>query len=100
MLLRTADGAQADVFAGAGWQHDVERANFGHLFEQFARRRAQAAPLHPVLQRAPHDEREEAYENVGLGALGLVMEDGPDAEVVFGDAEAVLDLGQADVGFP
>ena len=98
MGLGFADGAQADVFAGAGGQHDVERTGFGHLFERLARGVAQCAALHPLLEGAPHHEREEADEDVRLGAFLFLVVDGPQVEVVFADAEGVLDLGQSDVG--
>ena len=100
VLFGAADGTQMDLLAGPGGEDDVERANLGHLFEEFARRRAQAAALHPVLERAPHHQRQEAYEDMGLGTSGLLVINRPQAQVVFADAEAVLDLRQADVGLP
>ena len=98
--LGPADCAQAQVLARAGGQDDVERAHFAHFFEQFARRGAEAARLHPLLERAPKDQRKKADENVSLGAFLFVVEDRAKAEVVFGDAKRVLDLREAHVGAP
>jgi len=100
LRLGPADCAQAQVLARAGGQDDVERAHFAHFFEQFARRGAEAARLHPLLERAPKDQRKKADENVSLGAFLFVVEDRAKAEVVFGDAKRVLDLREAHVGAP
>lgn len=35
-----------------------------------------------------------------MGPVLFLVEDGPEAQVVFADAEAVFDLCEADVGFP
>ena len=100
VFFGTADGPQADFPARAGRQHHVQAAHLGHLFEQFARRRAQAPGLHPVLERAPHDQRQEADQGMGLGAILLVVIDRAQAQVVFGDPKRVFDLSQADVSLP
>ncbi len=55
-LLRLADRPQPNLRARPCRQHHVERAHLGQLLQQFARRRSQAAGLHPVLQCAPHHQ--------------------------------------------
>ena len=53
-----------------------------------------------MLQRAPQHQRQKADQDVGLRARLRVMKQRPEAQIVFADAEAVLDLRQADVGLP
>ena len=100
VFVGAADGAQADILARTGRQNHIEASHFGHFFEQFTRRRAQAGSLHPLLECPPHDESEEANKDVGLGAFLCLVENGPEPQVVFCDAKTVLDLRQADVGSP
>ena len=100
MRFGAADRAEAHVLARRGGQDGVERAHFGHLFEQLARGRAQAARFHPLLKGAPQDQREKADEDVRLCAPLFSVEDRAESQVVFGDAEGVFDLREADVGAP
>ena len=53
-----------------------------------------------MLRRAPHDQRQEVDQDMGLGAILLVMIDRAQAEVVFSDPKRVCDLSQADVSLP
>ena len=100
VIIGSGDRPEPDFLTRSGGQDDIERANLGHLFEQFARRCAQARRFHPVLERAPHHQRQQADEDMGLGAILLAVIDRAEAQVVFGDPKRVFDLGQAGVSFP
>jgi len=100
VIIGSGDRPEPDFLARCGGSNDIERANLGHLFAQFARRASQVRRCHPVLQRAPHDQRQEADQDRGLGAILLAVIDRAQAQVVFGDPKRVFDLGQADVSSP
>ena len=70
------------------------------MLQQFPGGIAEAVAVHPLLEGAPHHQGQKTHEDVGLGAVGPVMVNGTKPQIVFGDAEAVFDLGQPDVGFP
>ena len=76
MLVRVANGAQADFSAGPGRHHYIKGTHLGHLFKEFSWGATQTATLHPLLQGAPHDQRKEAHEDVRPGAPGFLMIDG------------------------
>ena len=94
-MFGAADRAKADLRTGRCGQHNVQGAHLAHLLKQLARGAAEAARLHPLLERAPEHERQKANQNVRLCAVFLVMENRAQAEVVFRNAERGLGLRQA-----
>jgi hypothetical protein len=52
----------------------------------------QAGTLGQVVERLPQSVRQHADEDMGLGAAGVVMPDGPQQEVAFQDAEGPLSV--------
>ena len=74
-----ADGAQAYFGSDCCWQHDVQRTDLGHLFEEFSWRGAQATAVHPLLKGAPHHQGQKTHEDVRqhpVGRLGLSQSGG------------------------
>lgn len=56
--------------------------------------------MHPLLKGSPHHRGKETNEDVGLGAVLLLMIERAQSKVVLAHAKGVFDLGESDVGLP
>ena len=63
------DTAQAELSVRCGRQHNIMRLDARKLFQDGARRIAQARALLPHLQGLPEDEGKETNEYVGLDPI-------------------------------
>ena len=100
VFFRFADRAHADGLGMFYGDKNIKATYFRHLFQEFAWCGFQSAFTHPLLKGAPHDEAQEADENMGLRTIFTLMEDRAQPKVMLTDAETVFDLCQADVCFP
>jgi hypothetical protein len=72
----------------------------GKLFEDRARRVAEARALLPHLEALPEHEGEEANEDVGLDAILALMPDRTQVQLIFLNAKRGFGLGELDVSLP
>ena len=68
--------------------------------DERARRIAQPGPPHPLGQGLPQNVGQKADQDVGQHTLFSLMPDRADFQLVLGDAEGPLRLGELDVPFP
>ena len=94
------DATQADLAVCCGRQDDVVGLDAGKLFEDGARRVAEARARLPHLEALPQHEGEEADEDVGLDAILALMPDRAEVQLILLDAKSRLGLSELDVGLP
>ena len=70
------------------------------LLDQLPRAGAQALGVHPLFERAPQGQRQEAHQNVRLDAVLFVMKHRAQAEIAFGGPKRGLRLRELDVPAP
>jgi hypothetical protein len=86
------DTAQSDLAMSCGWQDDIVRLDTGQFFENGARGIAEARAVLPHLERLPEHEGEKTNQNMRLNAIGALMPDGADVELIFLDPKCGLRL--------
>src|SRR6266566_2054441 len=91
---------QADLSVCRRWQDHIVRLDERELFEHGARGIAKPALLLPQLEGFPQHEGKEAHEDVSLDAIGALMPNGTDAQLILLDAECGFGLCELDEGFP
>ena len=94
------DAAQADIAVRLGGQDDVVGLDARELVEDGARGVAEAGALLPHFQALPQHEGEKADQDVSPDAIGALVPDGTQVELVLLDAERGFGLGELDIGFP
>jgi hypothetical protein len=61
---------------------------------------AETGALLPHLQAFPQHESEEAHEDVGLDAVGALVPDRANVQLILLDTKSRFGLGELDVGLP
>ena len=100
MLCRLGNASAADVDARLGRQHHVHHLYLRYLVEHLSRLIAQAGPLAHLPQRLPQHICQEAYQNVRLHPLFLLMPDRADRQIALLNAKGRFGLSELDVGLP
>ena len=95
-----SDAAQADLSMGGDRQDHVMRLDPRELFEDRTRRISEACSLLPHLEGLPQHEGKKADEDMSLNAVGVLMPDRTEVELIFLNAERGLGLGELDIGLP
>src|ERR1700730_5565708 len=85
---------------GGGGQNDVVGLDAREFFEEGARGIAEAGALLPHLETFPQHESEKADQDMSLDALGALMPDGPQVQLILVDAKGGFGLGELNVGLP
>jgi hypothetical protein len=83
---------QSDLAVRGRGQDHIVGVDAREFFEHGARGVAKAALLLPQLERFPQHEGEQAHKDVCFDAIGALMPDWTDAQLVFLDAECGLGL--------
>ncbi len=83
-----------------GRQDDIVGLGARKLFEDRARRVAEARALLPHLKALPEHEGEEANEDVGLDAVLTLMPDRTQVQLIFLNAKRGFGLGELDLCLP
>ncbi len=92
--VRLGDAAQANLAVRRGRHDDVVGLNARQLFEDGARRVAEACTLLPHLEAFPQHEGEEANENVSLNPVLALVPNGTNVELILLDTESGLGLSE------
>ena len=98
--VRFGDAAQVDLAMRLGRQDDVVGLDASQFLKNRARRIPESRTALPHLKHLPEHEGEEADQDVSLDAMGELMPDRPDVQLIFLDAEGGFRLGELDIGFP
>ena len=83
-----------------GLEYHIDKRERLDELDDPARFVAKAGALGHQAEAFPEHIRQEADQDVGLHAIFALMEDGPELEILFVDAEGSLSFSQLDVCLP